>query len=488
MGPRVVRSPEIALFLFVIAIFGLRMATAARMPLSPDEAYYWRWSLLPALSYADHPPLVAWMIRLGVALFGPTALGVRFCAILLGAVAVPVTVRLARNVGLRRGDAALGAALSTLIVAPASAALIITPDTPLGLCWLVAVLALERLLARPSTVWWLALGAAFGVALTAKHSALLIPLLVLVSAIRPSPLRRSLRTTAPWLALLLALLIASPYLIAEVRSGLPSVRLQAAHLLGRLGASTGGGLLRFPERLGGLLAGQLGLLTPVVLGWAVWGCRALRKPQAFNATILGFLLPLAVTAVITLVTHAEQNWAALGHPLGAVLAVLAIRHRHPLSGGARSGKAWMLLTVSTAAVLTVIVHAHALRPFLPLPATRDPVSRLHGWRDLRALGGHLSGVDAVVCDNYGLAAQIAWQLREHRPTPRITGADREPQPPEGDWLLLDERADWGRASLAVTCERIEALSPVECRREDGVVVRTIMVSKGFGCTRASVRY
>src|SRR5471032_1356596 len=46
----------------------LRAYAAFHVPLTADEAYYWSWSLHPAFGYTDHPPLVAWLIRLGRAL------------------------------------------------------------------------------------------------------------------------------------------------------------------------------------------------------------------------------------------------------------------------------------------------------------------------------------------------------------------------------------------------------------------------------------
>ena len=36
----------------------------------PDEAYYWLWSNRVALSYFDHPPLLAWVQALLVPHFG----------------------------------------------------------------------------------------------------------------------------------------------------------------------------------------------------------------------------------------------------------------------------------------------------------------------------------------------------------------------------------------------------------------------------------
>jgi len=64
----------------VLAI--LRASFAASIDLRVDEAYYWTWSREGAMSYLDHPPLVAWSIRLGTLLFGDTNFGVRFAGLL----------------------------------------------------------------------------------------------------------------------------------------------------------------------------------------------------------------------------------------------------------------------------------------------------------------------------------------------------------------------------------------------------------------------
>ena len=66
------------LFTILIGLFCFRLIYALFLPLSPQETYYWVYSLHPALSYFDHPPLTAYTIFLFNKLFGPTILAVRF--------------------------------------------------------------------------------------------------------------------------------------------------------------------------------------------------------------------------------------------------------------------------------------------------------------------------------------------------------------------------------------------------------------------------
>src|SRR5205085_3003638 len=72
-----------AIFALLILSIGARVVAMARVPLIPEEAYYWMYAQHPALSYFDHPPMVAWTIALGTHFFGNTELGVRIVGCLL---------------------------------------------------------------------------------------------------------------------------------------------------------------------------------------------------------------------------------------------------------------------------------------------------------------------------------------------------------------------------------------------------------------------
>ena len=67
---------------WVIVATVVRFLCVARIPLGNGEAYYFAWSRFLSLSYNDHPPLVAWMVRLttafgiwGAAVGGAVAIG-----------------------------------------------------------------------------------------------------------------------------------------------------------------------------------------------------------------------------------------------------------------------------------------------------------------------------------------------------------------------------------------------------------------------------
>jgi len=72
----------LAVAALIAAMTVLRVIYASVIDLRTDEAYYWTWSKENVLCFLDHPPMIAWFIRFGTAIFGDTNLGVRFAGIL----------------------------------------------------------------------------------------------------------------------------------------------------------------------------------------------------------------------------------------------------------------------------------------------------------------------------------------------------------------------------------------------------------------------
>ena len=72
---RLALRPWLAVAALIAAMTVMRLIYAGVLDLRTDEAYYWTWSKESALSFLDHPPMIAWFIRLGTAIFGDTNFG-----------------------------------------------------------------------------------------------------------------------------------------------------------------------------------------------------------------------------------------------------------------------------------------------------------------------------------------------------------------------------------------------------------------------------
>jgi len=214
----------------VVCAFALRLIYLAQVELLPEETYYWSYGQHLDLSYLDHPPMVAWLIRLGTALCGNTEFGVRLGALCCSMMSAFFIYRLTRNLF---GEASALVALVLMQVLPFYflSGMLMTPDAPLMAAWAATLCFLERaLVAGRSSSWW-AVGVCLGLGLVSKYTiSLLVPAMV-VFVILDAPSRRWLWRWEPYAALLVALVIFSPVIIWNAQHEWASFAFQTSRRL-----------------------------------------------------------------------------------------------------------------------------------------------------------------------------------------------------------------------------------------------------------------
>lgn len=114
------------------------------MEFRTDEAYHWTWSKEWVVSYLDHPPMIAWFVRLGTAVFGDTLFGARFAniAAILGAELLLADIVRRRTGSLTTAALAVLAMESTIHLGGIS--VFIEPSIPLILFSSLMFWALSR--------------------------------------------------------------------------------------------------------------------------------------------------------------------------------------------------------------------------------------------------------------------------------------------------------------------------------------------------------
>jgi dolichol-phosphate mannosyltransferase len=187
----------------------LRLIYGSQVELLPEEAYYWNYSRHLDIGYLDHPPMVAWLIRLGTAVFGNTEFGIRIGAVCSGAVASFFVYRLTREL-FDEASALVALVLMQLLPFFFFAGILMTPDAPLTAAWAASLFYLRRaLIAGRAAAWWPA-GLWLGLGLLSKYTiAMLVPAMLLFM-IGDGQSRQWLRHWRPYAAGLLALVIFSP--------------------------------------------------------------------------------------------------------------------------------------------------------------------------------------------------------------------------------------------------------------------------------------
>jgi len=210
----------------IAAMTALRVAYASLLDLRTDEAYYWTWSKEHVLSFLDHPPMIAWFIRFGTAIFGDTNLGVRFAGIL----AMLVTQLLLADL-VRRVTHDLRAVVLAILMPEAALyyGLLmakVAPDTALIPFAVAMIWALVRLDESGDPRWWLAAGLFAGLALLSKLTAILLLPAVVAFMLVPDWRRRWLFSPYPWLAALIAIVVFLPVLIWNAQHDWATFRFQ----------------------------------------------------------------------------------------------------------------------------------------------------------------------------------------------------------------------------------------------------------------------
>jgi len=103
----------------------LALAQSASTELIADEAYYWVYSRFPAWGYFDHPPMIAFLIKSGYAIFH-NELGVRLICALLSTLTILITESL-----IERKNPFLFYTIILSIGVLQIAGFLAVPDTPL---------------------------------------------------------------------------------------------------------------------------------------------------------------------------------------------------------------------------------------------------------------------------------------------------------------------------------------------------------------------
>jgi dolichyl-phosphate-mannose-protein mannosyltransferase len=311
-------------------------AVVSRYGIFRDELYYVACARHLAWGYVDHPPAIALLTRIELALFGQSVAALRVLPILAGAATVVLAGLVARELG--GGRFAQVAAGLAVAISPVYLFLfhILSMNAVEVLLWTVAAYVLVRLLGGADPRLWLLFGAVAGVGLETKHSMLLLGFGVFLGVLL-SPARRLLASPWPWLGGLLAALLFAPNLLWEVRHGWPTLEFARNAEAGKnvhyspLAFFGQQALQMQPWTLPLWLAGLLGLLfAPSLrrfraLGWAYLAIAAVLLVQASKPYYLAPAYPwLLAAGAVLLDRWTAERGRARPWLRGAALVLLAV--------------------------------------------------------------------------------------------------------------------------------------------------------------------
>jgi dolichol-phosphate mannosyltransferase len=391
--------------------FLLRLLVCGQIELLPEETYYWNYARHLDIGYLDHPPMVAWLIRAGTAIFGNVESGVRVGAVVCGGITTFFAFHLTRNLFGER-SALLAAVLVQILPFFFLSGMLMTPDAPLTAAWMATLFFVERALRGTQPGMWLWAGLCVGLGLLSKYTMVLVPAATVIFILADAPSRSWLRRPQPYIAALIALVVFTPVLVWNAHHEWASFAFQFSR---RLAEAPRFSLHKF-------VGSAVVLLTPTGVVAVVMALTKARRGK-FHEPGAG-----AISRVSRLL------WICVLLPCG-VFALFSLRHEVKLDWtGAAWGAAIPLLSAArgrlfSAWVVTAVIMTLAFSVGLFYLAMGCPGGRYNGhtelipegWRELarqvrqvqgQARLGDPSPALIVGMDRYAIASELMFYSAE----------------------------------------------------------------------------
>lgn len=391
--------PLLALLFILI----LRLSFICFMGLMPQEAYYFFYSEHPALSYYDHPPGIAYMIRGFTWLFGKEVFVLKLAATVVTIVTVFAFYYLCSCfLDLRHTVRAMALLLSTFMITILS--LVSTPDVPLMLWWTLSLVTLYQAVFRGKNIHWVWSGILMGLAFDSKYTALLLPVGVMLFLLLAPAYRRLF--FSPWFYICLALFLItiSPVIIWNWQHDLASFRFQSST---RINEAKGAhvNVLGFL----GTIGHQAAVLIPVLFFSLFAILRRLikqkrLKPLSIPAPQL-FLLCFFVPAFVGFLLLSFFYWVKLNWIMPAYITGIIWVSRY-------LSERW----IRTQLLFSVIIHLGLAVEILFYPLIIKSDDTWVGWNELaqkvKQLKKEYPGYFIFSADDYKTSAVLNFYLED----------------------------------------------------------------------------
>ena len=415
---RSLRRDDLTLWVIATAMAVLHMATNGRYGFHRDELQTLSDALHMDWGFVAYPPFTPFVERVGLALFGPSLIGLRMFSVVAQSAAIFTTGLMARELGgrtLAQGTAAISVALAPLSMFEGTEFQYTTFDY---LWWVLIAYFVIRLLKSSDPRWCVPIGAVIGLGLMTKYT-MAFYTAGIIGGVVFTAARRFLASKWLWIGLALALLISLPNLIWQLRHDLISLHfLQYIHRRD-VGQGRSEGFWRDQFRVDTNLAS-----APLWIAGLIYFFRNKR----FRMLAWMYVIPLALFAV----TKARFYYVGAAYPvLLAMGAVAGERLTLTLRQGWRRTVEIALLT---GIALFGMYFAVVIIPWAPSGRLKEFALKNNGdlreeigWEDLvRSVADVRDGLTAqqkqnfgVVVGNYGEGGAITILGPEYHLPPAI---------------------------------------------------------------------
>jgi len=208
------------------AVIIIRVSFTGIMGLMPQDAYYYFYARHLDLSYFDHPPMIAYLLRFFTTLLGEKVFALKLADTIVTIFTVIAFYQLAKKfLGGDKPWKATTLLISTFMISILS--LISTPDVPLLLCWTLSLNFLQEAVLKKKNIYWVWAGIFSGLCFDSKYTAIFLLVGLLGFLLVSKPNRRLLFSRWMILYLFCFGVTILPVVIWNLHNGFASFKFQS---------------------------------------------------------------------------------------------------------------------------------------------------------------------------------------------------------------------------------------------------------------------
>jgi 4-amino-4-deoxy-L-arabinose transferase-like glycosyltransferase len=386
---------NVAIFILLIIANGF---FNSHFQLHYDESYYWVWSQNLSFSYFDHPPMIAYMMRLS-SLLGYSEFFVRLPALISALVTILIMFKLS--------DKMFGAKVANitfylLISWPMLQGifLVTTPDSPLIMFWSFTLFTFYLGIFEDKVKYIYLSGFCLGLALLSKYTAILLVPGLFLFFIFSKKYRYMLLKKEIYIAMMIALIIALPIFIWNYQHDWISFSFQMNH------GYDHEKIFRL-DSFSDFILSQLGVGGPVMMIALIYYLikynKDIVKDDRLAFLFWPFIFIFLFFAHSSMYAYSGANWTMPGLISGFIILAYYLCKNN--------NKVVYISSLALISVAILIVKIPTV--FLPKYFIKkiDPIHVFYGNKELAGIvNKYLSSSDILYACDYGNASRLWYYL------------------------------------------------------------------------------
>lgn len=338
----------------------VRIIIAIKVNITDDEAYYYTWTNHLSYSYFDHPPMVAYFLKISTLIFGATNLAIRVPGMIVAFITSIFVYKIIYYFSKDEKKAFWGLALFQVLPIFAMGAIMTLPDSPLMLFYILSLWLFIKIIYEKKSHYWYYLGITMGLGFLSKYNMVLVYPSVFFFLLFSKEDRYWFKRKEPYLAFGISTLFYIPVILWNMNHHWSSFSF---HLKDRQSSS-----FSFkPKYFLRFALAQLLVASPLLFG-AFWNDMG-KNFKKRDVQLLGwFALPIFIIFGVSSISNPSKiHWTALAFIPMIIISSL-YRTWKPM---------FTKFAVGFAIVLSSIIYIQALYPLIPMDD--DITNDMYGW-------------------------------------------------------------------------------------------------------------